>query len=77
MASGIPCEFRTPLCPSLLAETGFPGNRELVEKAPVLCYRGTRERNSSIPPFPPGAEPPDLEKCAEILMQHVSLVRIR
>ncbi len=78
MASGIPCEFRTTVVPSLLAERDFREIGKLVEKASRFVlqrYARTKQLDPAVPP--PGAEPPDLEKCAEILMQHVSLVRIR
>jgi len=78
MASGIPCEFRTTVVPSLLVERDFREIGKLVEKASrfvLQTYARTKQLDPAVPP--PGTEPPDLEKCAEILKQHVSLVRIR
>jgi pyruvate formate lyase activating enzyme len=78
VASGLPCEFRTTVVPSLLAERDFREIGKLVENAPRFVlqrYARTKQLDSAVPP--PGAEPPDLEKCAEIMRQHVSQVRIR
>ncbi len=78
MASGLPCEFRTTVVPSLLAERDFREIGKLVENTSRFVlqrYVRTKQLDPAVPP--PGAEPPDLEKCAEILMKHVSQVRIR
>ncbi len=78
MASGLPCEFRTTVVPSLLAERDFREIGKTRGERPRFVlqrYARTKQLDSAVPP--PGAEPPDLEKCAEIMRQHVSQVRIR
>jgi pyruvate formate lyase activating enzyme len=78
MASGLPYEFRTTAVPSLLTDRDFREIGKLVEGADrFVLQRYTRSKQLDPAVPPPGAEPPDLEKCAEVLRHYVSRVRIR
>ena len=78
LASGLTHEFRTTVVPSLLTERDFLEIGRLVEGAAsfvVHTYVRTKQLDPAVPP--PGAEPPDLNKCAARVAPHVSRVRIR